>query len=219
VLFRSKKFEEKFNIPMVEAYGLTEVTTAATANPVFGVRKPGSVGLPLPGLEVKIFDEEDREVPTGEVGEVVIQGPAVMKGYYNNPQATAETLKNGWLHTGDLGKRDEEGYVYILDRKKDMIICSGYNVYPREIEELLHTHPAVLEAAVIGIPDPKRGESPMAFIIPKPGKKVAEEELIQFCKDNLANYKVIKAVRFAEEFPRNPNRKVLKRELREMLKK
>jgi long-chain acyl-CoA synthetase len=214
-----RKFEEKFKIPMVEAYGLTEVTTAATANPVFGTRKPGSVGLPLPDLEVKIFDDQDHEVPTGEVGEVVIRGSAVMKGYYNNPEATAETLKGGWLHTGDLGKKDEEGYVYILDRKKDMIICSGYNVYPREVEELLHTHPAVMEAAVIGIPDPKRGESPMAFIIPRPGKKVTEEELIQFCKDNLANYKVIKAVKFVEEFPRNPNRKVLKRELREMLKK
>ena len=214
-----KKFEEKFKIPMVEAYGLTEVTTAATSNPVFGVRKPGSVGLPFSDLEVKIFDEQDREVPAGEVGEVVIRGPAVMKGYYNNPEATAETLKGGWLHTGDLGKKDEDGYVYILDRKKDMIICSGYNVYPREVEEVLHTHPAVMEAAVIGIPDPKRGESPMAFVILRPGKKVTEEELIQFCGENLANYKVIKAVKFVEEFPRNPNRKVLKRELREMLKK
>ncbi|MDP3039308.1 MAG: AMP-binding protein, partial [Deltaproteobacteria bacterium] len=126
-----RKFEEKFKIPMVEAYGLTEVTTAATANPVFGTRKPGSVGLPLPDLEVKIFDDQDHEVPTGEVGEVVIRGSAVMKGYYNNPEATAETLKGGWLHTGDLGKLDEDGYLYILDRKKDMIICSGYNVYPR----------------------------------------------------------------------------------------
>ncbi|MCJ7493124.1 MAG: long-chain fatty acid--CoA ligase [Deltaproteobacteria bacterium] len=213
-----RKFEEKFKIPMVEAYGLTEVTTAATANPVFGTRKPGSVGLPLPDLEVKIFDDQDHEVPTGEVGEVVIRGSAVMKGYYNNPEATAETLKGGWLHTGDLGKLDEDGYLYILDRKKDMIICSGYNVYPREVEELLHTHPAVMEAAVIGIPDPKRGESPMAFIIPRPGKKVTEEELIQFCKENLAPYKAIKGVKFVAEFPRNPNRKVLKRELREMLK-
>ena len=213
-----RKFEEKFKIPMVEAYGLTEVTTAATANPVFGTRKPGSVGLPLPDLEVKIFDDQDHEVPTGEVGEVVIRGSAVMKGYYNNPEATAETLKGGWLHTGDLGKLDEDGYLYILDRKKDMIICSGYNVYPREVEEFLHTHPAVMEAAVIGIPDPKRGESPMAFIIPRPGKKVTEEELIQFCKENLATYKAIKGVKFVAEFPRNPNRKVLKRELREMLK-
>lgn len=212
------KFEEKFKIPMVEAYGLTEVTTAATANPIFGTRKPGSVGLPLPQLEVKIFDEQDREAPAGEIGEVVIRGPAVMKGYYNNPQATAETLKRGWLYTGDLGKMDEDGYLYILDRKKDMIICSGYNVYPREIEEFLHTHPAVLEAAVIGIPDPKRGESPMAFVIPKPGQKPTEEELVQFCKENLAAYKAIKGVKFIEEFPRNPNRKVLKRELREMLK-
>ncbi len=212
------KFEEKFRIPMVEAYGLTEVTTAATSNPVFGVRKPGSVGLPLPGLEVKIFDEQDREVSPGVVGEVVIRGPAVMKGYYNNPEATAETLKGGWLHTGDLGKKDEDGYLYILDRKKDMIISGGYNVYPREIEEVLHTHPAVLEAAVIGIPDTKRGESPLAFVIRRPGKKVTEEELIQFCKENLANYKAIKAVKFMEEFPRNPNRKVLKRELRELLK-
>jgi len=214
-----RKFEEKFKIPMVEAYGLTEVTTAATANPVDGVRKPGSVGYPLPGLEVSIFDDQDREVPVGEIGEVVIRGPAVMKGYFNNPEATAETLKGGWLHTGDLGRMDEDGYFYILDRKKDMIICSGYNVYPREIEELLHTHPAVLEAAVIGIPDPKRGESPMAFVILKPGQKTSEEELIRFCRDNLAAYKVIKAVKFLDEFPRNPNRKVLKRELREMMLK
>ncbi len=141
-----------------------------------------------------------------------------MKGYYNNSQATGETLKGGWLHTGDLGKMDEDGYAYILDRKKDMIICSGYNVYPREVEELLHTHPAVAEAAVIGVPDPKRGESPLAFIIPRPGKKVTEEELIEFCRDNLAAYKVVKAVKFLEEFPRNPNRKVLKRELREMVR-
>jgi long-chain acyl-CoA synthetase len=212
-----RKFEEKFKIPMIEAYGLTEVTTAATANPFSGVRKPASVGLPLPDLEVKIYDDRDGEAPVGEIGEVVIRGPAVMKGYYNNPQATEETLKGGWLHTGDLGKMDEEGYVYILDRKKDMIICSGYNVYPREIEELLHTHPAVLEAAVIGIPDPKRGESPLAFVILKPGKKAGEEELIQFCRDNLAAYKVIRSVKFMGEFPRNPNRKVLKRELREMV--
>jgi long-chain acyl-CoA synthetase len=211
-----KKFEDKFKIPMVEAYGLTEVTTAATSNPVFGVRKPGSVGLPFPGLEVKIFDEQDREVPPGEVGEVVIRGPAVMKGYYNNPEATAETLKGGWLHTGDLGKKDDDGYVYILDRKKDMIISAAATSTPGS--RASPQSPAVIEAAVIGIPDTKRGESPMAFIIPRPGKKVTEGELIQFCKENLANYKVIKAVKFVEEFPRNPNRKVLKRELREMLK-
>jgi len=213
-----RKFEEKFKIPMVEAYGLTEITTAATANPLFGVRKPGSVGLPLPGLEIKIFDDQDREIPAGEIGEVVVRGPAVMKGYYKNPESTAETLKGSWLHTGDLGKIDEDGYVYILDRKKDMIICSGYNVYPREIEELLHTHPAILEAAVIGLADPKRGESPMAFVILKPGQKASAEELIQFSRDNLAAYKVLKAVKFLDEFPRNPNRKVLKRELREMMK-
>ncbi len=214
-----RRFEEKFKIPMVEAYGLTEVTTAATANPVFGLRKPGSVGLPLSDLEVKIFNDQEQEVPTGEIGEVVIRGPSVMKGYYKDPEATAETLKGGWLHTGDLGKIDADGYVYILDRKKDMIICSGYNVYPREIEELLHTHPDVQEVAVIGIPDPKRGESPFAFIIPKAGKKPSAEEIIQFCRDNLAAYKAIKGVKFVPEFPRNPNRKILKRELREMLKK
>ncbi len=214
-----RKFEEKFKIPMVEAYGLTEVTTAATANPVFGLRKPGSVGLPLSDLEVKIFNDQDQEVPTGEIGEVVIKGPSVMKGYYKDPVATAETLKGGWLHTGDLGKIDADGYLYILDRKKEMIICSGYNVYPREIEELLHTHPEVQEAAVIGIPDPKRGESPFAFIIPKGGKSPTGEEIIQFCRDNLAAYKTLKGVKFVSEFPRNPNRKILKRELREMFQK
>ena len=212
-----KKFEAKFRIPMVEAYGLTEVTTAATSNPYNGVRKPGSVGLPLPELEVKIFSDDNRELPAGEVGEIVIRGPAVMKGYYNNPQATAETLKGGWLHTGDVGYLDEDAYLYIVDRKKDMIICSGYNVYPREIEELLHTHPAILEAAVIGIPDPKRGETPMAFVVTRPDRTVTEEDLIQFCRDNLASYKVIKAVKFIAALPRNPNQKVMKRELREMV--
>lgn len=214
-----RKFEEKFKIPMVEAYGLTEVTTAATANPVFGLRKPGSVGLPLSDLEVKIFNEKDEEVPSGEVGEVVIKGPSVMKGYYQDALATAEALKGGWLHTGDLGKIDVDGYLYILDRKKDMIICSGYNVYPREIEELLHTHPDVQEAAVIGLPDPKRGETPFAFIIPREGKQPSAEEIIQYCRDNLAAYKAIKGVKFVNDLPRNPNRKILKRELREMLHK
>jgi long-chain acyl-CoA synthetase len=169
---------------------------------------------------VKFFKGLAGGEKSGQVGGRLRAGQHHAEGpEVQNPEATAETLKGGWLHTGDLGKKDEEGYVYILDRKKDMIICSGYNVYPREVEELLHTHPAVMEAAVIGIPAPKRGESPMAFIIPRPGKKVTEEELIQFCKDNLANYQVIKAVKFVEEFPLNPNRKVLKRELREMLKK
>ena len=211
-----KKFETKFGIPMVEAYGLTEVTTLATANPYGGVRKPGSVGIPLAELEVKIFDDQDRPLPTGEIGEIVIRGPAVMKGYYNNPEATAETLKEGWLHTGDVGYLDEDGYLYIVDRKKDLIICSGYNVYPREIEELLYTHPAVSEAAVIGVPDPKRGEIPMAFVVVRAGRHVGEEDLIQFCKDNLASYKLIKAVRFIDALPRNPNQKILKRELRKM---
>ena len=212
-----RKFEAKFGIPMVEAYGLTEVTTAATSNPYDGVRKPGSVGLPLPELEVKIFDDQDRDLPAGKIGEIVIRGPAVMKGYYNNPQATEETLKDGWLHTGDVGYQDEDGYLFIVDRKKDMIICSGYNVYPREIEELLHSHPAIHEAAVIGMPDPKRGEIPMAFVVTKPGETVSEDALIQFCRDNLASYKVIKAVKFIEALPRNPNQKVLKRELRNMV--
>jgi long-chain acyl-CoA synthetase len=214
-----RKFEEKFQIPMVEGYALTESTNLGAINPPYGVRKPGSVGLPMPTLEVKILDDQDRELATGEIGEVALRGPFVMKGYYNNPEATAETLRGGWLHTGDLGKLDEDGYLYIVDRKKDMIICSGYNVYPREIEELLHIHPAVLEAAVIGMPDPKRGESPVAFIVLKPGQKTSEEELIQFSKENLATYKSIKAVQFIDEFPRNPNRKILKQELRKMLGK
>lgn len=212
-----KKFEAKFGIPMVEAYGLTEVTTAATSNPYNGVRKPGSVGIPLPELEVKIFDDQDHELSVREIGEIVVRGPAVMKGYYNNRQATAETLKGGWLHTGDIGYQDEDGYLFIVDRKKDLIICSGYNVYPREIEELLHTHPAVQEAAVIGIPDPKRGEIPLAFVVARSGGVITEEAVMQFCRDNLASYKMIKAVKFIDALPRNPNQKVLKRELRNMV--
>ncbi len=211
-----RRFEAKYRIPLVECYGLTEATTLVSSNPVVGTRKPGSVGLPVPHLEVRIFDDQDRPVPAGEAGEVVVRGPAVMKGYYNNPEATAEALRGGWLHTGDVGKIDADGYIFIVDRKKDMLICSGYNVYPREIEELLATHPAVQESAVVGVPDPKRGEVPVAFVILKPGKQVTENDLVQFCRTNLAAYKAIKWVRFVAELPRGTNRKVLKRELREV---
>lgn len=211
-----RQFEEKYRIPLVECYGLTEATTLVSCNPVHGTRKPGSVGLPVPGSEVRIVDDRDHEVPAGEPGEVVVRGPAVMRGYFDDPDATAEALRGGWLHTGDVGRVDADGYLYILDRKKDMLICSGFNVYPREIEDVLMKHPAVQDVAVVGQPDAKRGENPIAFIILKPGNQASENELIQYCRTNLADYKAIKAVRFLSEFPRNANRKVLKRELREI---
>lgn len=174
-----------------------------------------SAGIPRTDLEVKIFDLNDKELPPGEMGEIVVGGEVVMKGYWRNPEATAETLRGGWLHTGDLGIMDEKGYVYILDRAKDMIISGGENIYSREIEDVILKHPAVFEVAVIGVPDEKWGESIKAIVALKEGQKAAEEEIINFCKEYLASYKKPKSVEFIEAIPKNPYGKVLKRELRE----
>jgi len=160
-------------------------------------------------------DDQDRDVPVGEMGELVCRGPNVMKGYYKDRKATKEALKGGWLHTGDLGRMDEEGYVYIVDRKKDMIVSGGENIYPREIEELLYHHPKIQDAAVIGIPDPMWGESVKAFVVLKNGEMMKEEEVIEYCKSHLASYKKPKTVEFKESLPRNPSGKVLKTLLRE----
>jgi long-chain acyl-CoA synthetase len=166
-------------------------------------------------VEVKIFDLNDRELPPGEMGEIVVRGEVVMKGYWRNPEATAETLRGGWLHTGDLGIMDERDYVYILDRAKDMIISGGENIYSREIEDVILKHPAVFEVAVIGVPDEKWGESIKAIVALKQGQKATGEEIINFCKDHLASYKKPKSVEFIDAIPKNPYGKVLKRELRE----
>ena len=174
-----------------------------------------SAGIPRTDVEVKIFDENDKELPPGKMGEIVVRGEVVMKGYWRNPQATAETLRGGWLHTGDLGIMDERGYVYILDRAKDMIISGGENIYSREIEDVILKHPAVHEVAVIGVPDETWGEAIKAIVALKPGQKVTPEEIINFCKGHLASFKKPKSVEFIEEIPKNPYGKVLKRELRE----
>ncbi len=174
-----------------------------------------SAGIPRTDIEVKIFDEEDRELPTGKIGEIVVRGDIVMKGYWNKPYDTAESLRNGWLHTGDLGTMDDKGYIYIMDRKRDMIISGGINIYPREIEEVILRHPAVYEVAVVGVPDPLWGESIKAIIVLRDGVKATEEDIIDFCKENIASFKKPKSVEFVDSLPKSAYGKILKREIRE----
>ncbi|WP_126426314.1 acyl-CoA synthetase [Brevibacillus marinus] len=198
-----------------DAYGLTETVSGDTFLPRSKTfEKLGSVGRPCLHLDMKIVDEEGHELPPGEVGEIVFRGPKVTKGYWKNPEATQKAIRDGWFHTGDMGRIDEEGYLYIVDRKKDMIISGGENIASLEIERVLYEHPSVLEAAVIGIPDERWGEVPKAFIVLKPGEKVTEQEILQHCLRKLAKFKVPKAVQFIHELPRNPSGKVLKRQLR-----
>jgi len=207
-------FEQRFGTVVIEGDGPTECSPVTSVNPPNGPRKVGTIGVPLPGVEMRIFDDQDREMPVGEVGEIVVKGENVMLGYHNQPQATAEAMRNGWYHTGDLGTVDEDGYFTIVDRKKDMLIVGGLNVYPREIEELLYTHPAVADAAVIGAPDPLRGEEVVAVIALKPDAHAEAREIREFCRRSLANYKVPRRVVFREALPRSGTGKVLKRLLR-----
>lgn len=202
---------------LVEVFGLTEASPVTHANPVYGDQKLGSVGLPLPGTDAKIVDASDEktELPPGKEGELIISGPQLMASYWNRPEESAKALRNGWLYTGDLAKMDEEGFFYIVDRKKDMIIAGGYNVYPNEIEGILYEHPKILEAAIIGVKDEYRGEAPKAFIVLKPGEKATAEELITYCKSKLAAYKVPKLIEFRDTLPKSVIGKVLRRELRD----
>ena len=211
-----KQFEAATGGRLVEGYGLTEASPVTHCNPLNGVVKE-CIGIPFPDTDAKIVDADDptREVAQGEVGELAVRGPQVMKGYWNKPEETRMVLRDGWLLTGDLAKMDADGYFYIVDRKKDLILCSGYNVYPREVEEVLFMHPAVGEAAAIGVPDPYRGETVKAFVVLKPGKTVTEVDLIAFCKERLAPFKVPKAVEFATALPMSLVGKVLRRQLRE----
>ncbi|PZN07510.1 MAG: long-chain fatty acid--CoA ligase [Bacillota bacterium] len=208
-------FERRFGARVVEGYGLSEASPVTHSNPVRGLRKPGSIGIPYPDTDAEIVDVETgtRVLGPGEVGELRIRGPQVMKGYWNRPEETAETLRDGWLYTGDIAKMDEDGYFYIVDRKKDMIIASGYNVYPREVEEVLYEHPAVAECCVAGVPDPYRGETVKAYIVPRPGRSVTADEIIAFCRERLAAYKVPKLVEFRRELPKTAVGKVLRRVL------
>jgi long-chain acyl-CoA synthetase len=208
----AEAFEKRFKVPIYEGYGQTEAAPVITLNRP-GARKPGTIGPPVPGVEVAIWDDQNRVLPAGEVGEIMVRGPNVMQGYHRLPEETAKTVVNGWLHTGDLGKFDEEGFVIITGRKKELIISAGENIYPREIEDALAQHPKVKEVAVIGIKDEVRGEVPKAFVIPREGATVDEKELRAFCRENLANYKVPKYFELVSDLPRTPTGKVLKRML------
>ncbi len=209
--------EDRFHLPVLEGDGPTECSPATSVNPLVGVRKVGSVGLPLPDVEVAIFDDDDSPVPTNALGEIVVRGDNVMLGYLNQPEATAEAMRGGWYHTGDIGKIDSDGYIYILDRKKDMILVGGLNVYPREIEEVLFHHPAVADAAVIGLPDAMRGEEVTAVIVLRPNVTASERELIAYCRERLANYKVPRRILYRETLPRGGTGKVVKRLLKKEL--
>ncbi len=216
-----QKFEAITGGRLVEGYGLTEASPVTHANPIYGKRKPGSIGLPFPSTDARIVDLNTGEpLPVGEVGELCIKGPQVMKGYWNRPDETAITIdEEGWLHTGDIAKMDEEGYFYIVDRKKDIIIASGYNIIPREVEEVLYKHPKVLEAVVAGVPDPYRGETVKAYIVLKEGEQATADEIIAFCREHLAPYKVPRLVEFRSELPKSQVGKFLRRVLVEEEKK
>jgi len=216
----AQKFDEITGGNLVEGFGMSECSPVATANPIMGRVKYGSIGLPIPSTEVQIVALEPDEsghykvLAPGEEGELVVRGPQVMKGYYNNPEETAKTIDaDGWLHTGDIARMDDEGYFYIVDRKKDLIIASGFNIVPREVEEVLFMHPKVMEAAVAGVPDPKRGETVKAYVVLKPGQTATVEEIRDFCKENLAPYKVPTLVEFRTELPKTQVGKVLRRQL------
>jgi long-chain acyl-CoA synthetase len=206
-------FEQAFGCTVLEGYGLSETSPVASFNHRDRERKPGSIGTPVAGVEMKVVDDAGQELPQGEVGEIVIRGHNVMKGYWNRPDATAETIVDGWLRTGDMAKVDEDGYFFIVDRKKDMIIRGGLNVYPREIEEVLYEHPAVREAAVVGVPHDELGEEVAAAVALKPGAEATPEELREFVKEQLAAYKYPRQVWLVDELPKGPTGKILKRRI------
>jgi len=208
-------FEEKFNVQILEGFGLSETSPVASFNVPSKPRKPGSIGYPVWGVEMCIVNDADQKLPDGEHGEICIRGHNVMKGYLNRPDANKEALRNGWFHSGDIGYRDVDGCYFIVDRKKDMILRGGFNVYPREVEEVLYQHEAVVEAAVVGIPHESHGEEVKAVVALKPDAKLSAEELQAFCKDRLAAYKYPRVIEFRSSLPKGPTGKILKRELRE----
>jgi long-chain acyl-CoA synthetase len=209
-----RAFEEAFGCVVLEGYGLSETSPVASFNHPDRERKPGSIGTPIRGVEMKVVDDEGDEVPEGEVGEIVIRGHNVMKRYWNRPDATEEAIDaDGWFKTGDMARVDEDGYFFIVDRKKDMIIRGGYNVYPREIEEVLYEHPAVLEAAVIGVPDEKMGEEVGAAVVRRPEEDAGEDDIREFVKERVAAYKYPRRIWFTDELPKGPTGKILKREI------
>ncbi len=209
-----KGFKEKFNVEIIEGYGLTEVTGLSTVNPPLGKRKAGSIGLPIPKQEIKIMDDHNNELPQGEKGEICVKGDAVMLKYLNNPEASEETIVDRWLHTGDIAYKDDEGFIYIVDRKKDMINRGGENIYPREVEMVIEKIPQVKEVAVIGIPDEALGEKVKAFIILAEPGSISEEDIKAFMKDKTAKFKIPEVIEFLTDLPRNPTGKILKKELK-----
>ena len=207
-------FEKRFGGRLLEGYGLTEAAPVVSAHRYSGERRLGSVGQPIPGVTVRILDDDDGEVPTNGLGEVCVRGDNVMLGYYRMPEETARTLRNGWLHTGDVGRLDEDGFLYIVERKKDLIIRGGFNIYPREVEEVLYAHPAVAEAAVVGRPDPLMGEDVLAFVVARAGQAPSPAEIVAFCETRLARFKCPKEVRVVDSLPKSPVGKILRKELR-----
>jgi long-chain acyl-CoA synthetase len=208
-----RNFEEAFDCIILEGYGLSETSPVASFNHPDKERKPGSIGTPIEGVEMKLVDDDGDEVAGGEIGEIVIKGHNIMKGYWNRDDATKESIKDGWFYTGDMAKVDEDGYFFIVDRKKELIIRGGYNVYPREIEEVLYEHPAVQEAAVVGVEDEKLGEEVGAAVVLKKGEDVSADELKEFIKEQVANYKYPRRIWFEDELPKGPTGKILKREI------
>jgi long-chain acyl-CoA synthetase len=207
-------FERKFGGRILEGYGLTEASPVVTAHRLSGARKLGSVGPPIPDVEVSIRDDDDRALAAGEIGEVCVKGPNVMLGYYRDPEETARAIRDGWLRTGDMGRLDEDGFLSIVERKKDLIIRGGFNIYPREVEEVLYAHPKVAEAAVVGARDALMGEEVLAFVALKGGQTATAEEITAFCQTHLARYKCPKQVRFVDALPKSPVGKILRKELR-----
>ncbi|MCM3707212.1 MULTISPECIES: fatty acid--CoA ligase family protein [Cytobacillus] len=206
-------FEKKFNVIVSEGYGLSEASPVTCFNPLDKPRKAGSIGQSIMNVENKVVNELGEEVSVGEVGELIVRGPNVMKGYYKLPEETAATIRDGWLYTGDLAKRDEEGYFYIVDRKKDLILVGGYNVYPREVEEVLYNHGQIVEAAVLGVPDPNLGEAVKCYVVTN-NPQLTEEMLLAYCAEHLARYKVPSSIEFLEELPKNTTGKILRRALK-----
>ena len=213
----AEKWEEVTGCFLAEGYGMTEASPVVTSNPSDGTGKIGTIGIPVPSTDIRIVDEHGNDIEQGEAGEILVKGPQVMKGYYNRPDATAATIKDGWLYTGDIGKMNEDGFFQIVDRKKDMILVSGFNVFPNEIEEVIAAHPKVLEVAAIGIPNEKSGEVVKVFVVKK-DKSLKEAELIQYCRENMTGYKVPKAVEFRKELPKTNVGKILRKALREKKK-
>jgi long-chain acyl-CoA synthetase len=210
-----KSFEKTFHAKLVEGYGLTETSPVVAVNPPFGLHKHGSVGLPIPGVEVRLVDADGSDVRAGEVGELVVRGGNVMKGYLHRPQDTREVLRDGWLYTGDLARLDEDGYLYIAGRKKELIIVGGLNVYPGEVERVLVEDPAVLEAAAFGVDDPARGEAVWAAVVLRPDHSTSERDLRAFCREKLASFKVPRGIEICSELPKNALGKVMRHVLRE----